>query len=1141
MPATTIDVNDTKAFQLLDALASHKDTFLASLLKLHATAARTLQLDVREGFSECVFGCVDFLRAYFRHVLNSELSAAARDAILRTLLAVVRMGTFQALARQAADATAALQGQGVSSGNTSRGGAFTRRNLHSALMCCVLGTQISCRCLAVLTEFLKLVVEGGLPAAVAGSAWDGASGSRGGGGNKRPAQLLCLADFFGQYAPELLTALADSGVVEQQARLLMAVMPALSSSPPSAAMPIYTRLVEGNVNAWVGVVTSMSATTSLFNEHEAMKLLLPADDAAAVINRLHHIAARLITGPCVHYCTLSLGLAALRATDGGRSYGAPAELLAALWSSSCNAQSASGSGGAAGGSSAMAAAAGSAPWHLDADLGVELLVHTARLPRSADALEKDRCAQVSPQQDAQGRRQAAAADKLQLQSTALPLRATLDIGLRVGDLAAASAAYHAALRQGWSGWDADAEAEAAAGDAFAKAWAALGSAGSSCAEGQQWLPRAPVRGLLPAEGHVATGWHALMLTFSCLPDACNLDIPCSLGVVTRAPIAAAAADRLWRQLSLLLRHGLGGATLDVSARLQGLLDHGLRQVHTSLTSEAASWPKAAELLTEPSGSSQAARGSSGNGEAVAAGAAGSGTTTPAPALQREQEQREQRLVSPYCAGLRAGLRAGGLLPELVENAFRRAARDDPHGVYNGVADQLASFLHGRLEVLVWLLATAPAREAASLVATLGKVLRRANGKEMCTRPGSSTHAVQRLTLGALACCYSMARHTAAEATAHCAPALMPYAARAGTEGPSAAVDMAQESSACLRRVMTSERMVAVTALMVREWLPALAEHTRRSTRQFAACPCPSSTAEASPFCVNERCCLGWVTMLIEHGIRSGNGGGASSSGAAGGAIPSSTGAIPSSTGAIPSSTGAIPSSTGAGTRTSTPDGQEWDLDPEVRRFVLHDLCAAQQLQSGLRAHNAVRRGGADAAARAASAWLVAEACVAYAALAPEEWRAWVVAGDCEEPWVAYLEAVRDDVAANDLPSGVGRQCGEPFMKLVDWAKGMGSGDEAAWGGLVAEMRVAVWAGRAQWALALPGGRAVLLPLSEAGRALQLPRLCSNPACVVLEGDCEAERPLKACGGCGGAAVYCCRGCQVAHWRAGHKQACGPAP
>ncbi|GFR49287.1 hypothetical protein Agub_g11309 [Astrephomene gubernaculifera] len=64
-------------------------------------------------------------------------------------------------------------------------------------------------------------------------------------------------------------------------------------------------------------------------------------------------------------------------------------------------------------------------------------------------------------------------------------------------------------------------------------------------------------------------------------------------------------------------------------------------------------------------------------------------------------------------------------------------------------------------------------------------------------------------------------------------------------------------------------------------------------------------------------------------------------------------------------------------------------------------------------------------------------------------------------------------------------------------------------------------------------RRFLVPPAEARRLL---RTCSNPACVNLEGDSEAELPLKACARCGGA-WYCCRECQTAHWRAGHKEAC----
>ncbi|PNH02338.1 hypothetical protein TSOC_011693 [Tetrabaena socialis] len=63
--------------------------------------------------------------------------------------------------------------------------------------------------------------------------------------------------------------------------------------------------------------------------------------------------------------------------------------------------------------------------------------------------------------------------------------------------------------------------------------------------------------------------------------------------------------------------------------------------------------------------------------------------------------------------------------------------------------------------------------------------------------------------------------------------------------------------------------------------------------------------------------------------------------------------------------------------------------------------------------------------------------------------------------------------------------------------------------------------------------AVLLPPAEA-RALL--RTCSYPACANLAGDSEADLRLQSCAKCA-AAAYCCRACQVAHWRAGHREAC----
>ncbi|KAG2494650.1 hypothetical protein HYH03_007166 [Edaphochlamys debaryana] len=58
--------------------------------------------------------------------------------------------------------------------------------------------------------------------------------------------------------------------------------------------------------------------------------------------------------------------------------------------------------------------------------------------------------------------------------------------------------------------------------------------------------------------------------------------------------------------------------------------------------------------------------------------------------------------------------------------------------------------------------------------------------------------------------------------------------------------------------------------------------------------------------------------------------------------------------------------------------------------------------------------------------------------------------------------------------------------------------------------------------------------SEA-RALLPP--CANPNCFNIAGGSEAELQLQRCGKCKSVS-YCCRECQMAHWRAGHKDACG---
>ncbi|KXZ46456.1 hypothetical protein GPECTOR_43g892 [Gonium pectorale] len=69
----------------------------------------------------------------------------------------------------------------------------------------------------------------------------------------------------------------------------------------------------------------------------------------------------------------------------------------------------------------------------------------------------------------------------------------------------------------------------------------------------------------------------------------------------------------------------------------------------------------------------------------------------------------------------------------------------------------------------------------------------------------------------------------------------------------------------------------------------------------------------------------------------------------------------------------------------------------------------------------------------------------------------------------------------------------------------------------------------------PGPLASALPPPTEARRL-MPGRCANPRCANLESDSEADLTLKACAGCG-TVGYCCRPCQTAHWRGGHKDEC----
>ncbi|KAG2482901.1 hypothetical protein HYH03_018183 [Edaphochlamys debaryana] len=161
-------------------------------------------------------------------------------------------------------------------------------------------------------------------------------------------------------------------------------------------------------------------------------------------------------------------------------------------------------------------------------------------------------------------------------------------------------------------------------------------------------------------------------------------------------------------------------------------------------------------------------------------------------------------------------------------------------------------------------------------------------------------------------------------------------------------------------------------------------------------------------------------------------------------------------------------------------------------------------------------------------WLAEAACT-FAALCPEE----AAAGLGSVFWTDEVRAL-----ASELKAGRQAEAAEALAaQLVRWERGGGARGGGRGGGRVRAAsatplaeRYGVWVPRLRAA-------AALLPASPAA-ARQLLGGCSNPACANLEGDSDAALPLRACAGCGGAASFCSRECQTAHWRSGHREACG---
>ncbi|KAG2482085.1 hypothetical protein HYH03_018960 [Edaphochlamys debaryana] len=184
-----------------------------------------------------------------------------------------------------------------------------------------------------------------------------------------------------------------------------------------------------------------------------------------------------------------------------------------------------------------------------------------------------------------------------------------------------------------------------------------------------------------------------------------------------------------------------------------------------------------------------------------------------------------------------------------------------------------------------------------------------------------------------------------------------------------------------------------------------------------------------------------------------------------------------------------------------------------------------------------QRANSDDGSRQALAPWTAEAACTFAALRPKEAAAGVGT-------VLRTEQVR--ALATELRAGGQAEAADAAealaAQLVRWERGGGARSGGRSGGRGGGRAGAAASGpplAARYGVWVPllQSAAALLPASPAA-ARQLLGGCSNPACADLEGDSDAALPLRACAGCGGAASYCSRECQMAHWRSGHREACG---
>ncbi|PNH05227.1 hypothetical protein TSOC_008524 [Tetrabaena socialis] len=425
--------------------------------------------------------------------------------------------------------------------------------------------------------------------------------------------------------------------------------------------------------------------------------------------------------------------------------------------------------------------------------------------------------------------------------------------------------------------------------------------------------------------------------------------------------------------------------------------------------------------------------------------------------------------------------AGGALP-CVERLLRRAG-EEPLGPESDVVKGMLRCGHS-WKLWCLLLAYGEPRQAAALVATVGKLLRRVGAGAMAEWASPVTDCAGNMLLRALA-----------------TPA-------------------APEQEQALPEQLARQLMRAAC-----EWLPEL---SRIALQLMAAPVALGSAGEPARACNVLAPLLTWLPPLL---LRCGVGGGGETAGTATASAANAAG--PASCAAddlrllLLEEVRAVPLLGGA-----LRLAQHSTVSSALRLSLAESCClvAAMWPEEVLRA-TCANAAGADDGGGAATA------SKGVAAVAPPRMRP--PPPPCSSAWPPELLRA---LVLHRRKKGGKQQVADGVLALAELleAGDVGGGSSSSGGcGIQQAPQVR---GRLLAAVAWMHGtdavrERLVASLVAPVEARALLHTCSYRGCTRLAGDSEAEARLQACGRCGGA-WYCCRACQLSHWReGGHKETC----